>query len=760
MRKWTNFILKHPVKIIVILITISVFFALQIPDIKVETGLEDQLPPDIPEVQFLEEVNEVFPETRDYALITLMMPEGEHVFQKEALERIYNLSQGASKLPGVVEVMSITHFQELVYTGFAISTRKLYDPEDIYADTIEGFRQEVEADPVLSRGFLGANGQGTMIMIVADREKADLGESFVRKLEALVEETDGPGEAFTGGKIVIDTLVGEIIMDDLMRLLGYVVLAIILILFLSFGTFWSVVLPLLTVFLSAVWTVGIMAIFQIPISLSTVITPVLLSAVGTAYCIHIINKYYEELLETTDRRALIHKCTSSVGFAVFMSGVTTFAGFMSLGISRILPVRTLGLVAGLGVAIVLFFALTLLPAMLAILSLRKKSRGIYFFNNLISKFLSSIGNIISRKKWVVGVFLAILAAIAIMGMPQLTTDADHIGTLPQEHPLRRSFDLLNDHFIGTTQLQLVIQGEPGDLARLETLEGLEKMEQKLNKEDNIGLVQSSNLYIKMINQAISGGDPEYFRLPDDQEELDFFLAVLEMGGLEEIERYITPDYSGANVIIYLQLLNARGVRDTMNKIDVWAQEHLPEDVEYSLTGMGYLFLVINDLLVQGQIKSLILSLVLVFAIVSLLLRSLAKGLFSLLALSSAILMNFGIMGWFGIPLDLATVTIASIAVGIGVDYSIHFLNRLKEELKTFTLERAITRTILTAGKAILINALAVMLGFLVLIFSTFQTLSHIGILVAITMFTSSVGALTILPFALLYIRPSFSRKGE
>ncbi len=758
MRIWINFVVRHAKIILLLIILVSIYFAFKLPYIIVDTDLENNLPADIPEMIFLEEVNLKFPSTKDYAIVGLVMPEGQDVFQKDALARIDAISKQCYDIPGVVDVISLTTYEKISLSPFGIASYPFYSPDLLSPEELGQFRNAIEADPFIKENFIGPDARATAIMMIVDENVND-GEKelFMGTLEAIVEGTRGPGETHIGGKLIVDTLLGQLIVDDLKLLVPFVLLVLLLVLLVSFGTFGSVFLTLMMVLLGMTWSIGIMVMAKIPISISTMIVPVLLSAVGTAYGIHLLNKFYEDLPDFSDRKELLLSSANQVGHAVLLSGLTTVAGFLSLVISPITPIQTLGFVAAMGVAIALLLSLTFMPAALSLLAMQKRKYTVPVFNKILGKFLNLVGNIMSRKRWIISLSIVAVLIFAVMGLPLISTETNPIGTLPYDHKFRQTYDVFNEHLFGTTAMQLIVSGDSNEFYSLPVMQKIDEIEQKLQEDPQIGMIQSLNFYVKKVNQSLYGGDENYYALPNSQTELEDVLFFLELGETrEEMPRFVTDDFSAININIFLRTGNSLEVEDCIAYIEETAQSILP-DLDCRLTGTGYLYMTINKLLIQVQTRSILISILLVLLIVALLFRSFTKGLLSLFTLSSAIILNFGLMGWLNIPLDLATVTIASIAVGMGVDYSIHFLSRLDEELKHYSLDRAITRTIVTAGKAISFNALAVMFGFLVLLFSNFQTLKNIGLLIAITMVTTSVGALTILPLAIIYLKPSFTK---
>jgi len=231
--------------------------------------------------------------------------------------------------------------------------------------------------------------------------------------------------------------------------------------------------------------------------------------------------------------------------------------------------------------------------------------------------------------------------------------------------------------------------------------------------------------------------------------------LLYSGSLDDyVDDQLEPSQS--RMIFQLKDPSNLVTKEFKENIEKYVANNFPEGYTVKVSGNGDLSLATNNLIVGSQIKSIIFSLIAVFVILSISYRSAIAGIFGIVPLTVSLLINFGIMGFFGIRLDIATSMVASIAIGIGVDYTIHLLSAYNEERKkTDELEEVTKATLVSTGKAIIFNAVSVALGFIVLMFSSFEPLVSLGMLVAITMLTSSIGALVVLPVLLGIFKPKF-----
>ena len=280
---------------------------------------------------------------------------------------------------------------------------------------------------------------------------------------------------------------------------------------------------------------------------------------------------------------------------------------------------------------------------------------------------------------------------------------------------------------------------------------------------------SADELIKEINKEFNFEGEKYNEIPTDLEkygvadknELKNLISqylLLYSGSLDQFaDDSLAP--SAARMIVYIKNNETNTTKKIINDVNNFVESNFPKGYTVECSGVAALELDLTSMITGSQIVSLLIALLLVYVIISISFKSFIAGFFGIVPLSIAIAINFGIMGLFGINLDMITALIASIAIGVGVDYTIHFLNTYHQQrLLSDDLDVVSKKTIITSGKAIIINAVSVALGFLVLVFSNFIVLRYIGVLVAIIMITSSLAALTILPILLKVFKPKFISK--
>jgi uncharacterized protein len=656
------------------------------------------------------------------------------------------------------------------------------------------------------------------------------------------------GEVFISGSKAVTSVVGKLMMKDLSVLFPVVIILIILILFLSFRTIRGVLLPMANVIMATVMAMGFMGWAGQPISMATMILPIILIAVGTAYAIHVLNKYYEELSEEENKSKAIISTLEHVAVPTLLAALTTMIGFASLAVSSIIALRIYGLLAALGIFFALVLALTFTPAVLVLLKKPSKKNVKTRNSGMLTSILDSMGQLVSGRPVRTLLICLVVILIAAAGIPKIVFESNTLESFKKNTEIRKASEYLNDNFTGITIMSIVVQTEedgaildPEILAAmdnlqtdLETLKFIGKTMIKPGEHnydtarDLIGGTQSITTFIRGINKALHADDPAWDKVPEivTQVEVTTEKYIYKDGILEEIdsdyldlletfthgedffiedntilmERYgmlrkislpegtavdLIPGrvYAGQLVFQYensgdpenieafidnprrTALINVfirTGSSTVSNQIESYAREYIsanfPDSARADITGLSALNLTIMRLLTNTQISSVIASLVIIFFMISLVNKSFIQGLFSILPLSASLIINFGIMGHFGIPVDISTATIASIAIGIGIDYTLHFLERFKFMAKSMDINTAVQTTLKTTGRGIIYNAVAVAGGFVALMFSQIRGNIYMGLLMAVIMIVASAFALILLPSLLVIIKPKFINK--
>lgn len=763
-------IVDHPWWVIGGVLIVTVFFASAIPRIRFEQDFEAFLPQDDPATIALHRAEERY---GDQKLFMVAVETDDTIFKPETLKKLKEMEELFEQIPEVDEVRGPTNSQ-VIYgseTAITVATALPEIPETL--EELQAYKERVLGDRLL-RGFVvSEDGKAAGILIrLKTGEEETVG--VVNSVLEIAERYQGPERIYVGGMPRLNQFIAESMRKDLSVLFPVMILVIIIVLYLSFNSLRGVALPLVTVVLSAIWEMGTMGWLGAPFTPFSFIAPVVLMAVGTAYGIHVLNKYYEEAHQGGRSRTEIVVATVTAMLSpTAMAALTTVAGFFALLSSTLWPQRDFGIYTGIGVLYAGFLALTLIPAILALMPLPRREH-----QSLLARWLraglASLAHLIERTAVIILIGAGAVAVVWAVGIPRLKIETSAKDFLGKGHPVVEALDVLERHFGGSLQTGIEIDvGVRDGLKEPEVLNKILALQEFLETLPAVRRTTSITNLVRELNQKFHADDPNYYVIPDDRKLISQLLLLFTFQG-GSLGQMALTDFSAGEVIVSLEWVSSTQMAKLVAEIQRYLDEHFAPTATASvaLTSDGSLLQIkaeqvgtmpiyvrLMDQIRTSQIWSLLTSVGSSWVIVSLLMGSVIAGALCIVPLVLTILTEFGLMAYLGLPLDMSTMMIGSIAIGIGIDYAIHFVERYRLEFaRDRDARRALQHTLTHTGVGISYNALALTLGFGVLWISTFKGLNTFGSLVALTMVVSATSAFTIIPAILLLWKPKFLTK--
>jgi len=472
--------------------------------------------------------------------------------------------------------------------------------------------------------------------------------------------------------------------------------------------------------------------------------PIILVAIGSAYTIHVLNRINQE--KGKNRRRSLVLAISYIFVPVFLAAVTTAIGFMSFIFGAYLTmIQVFGLFTALGTFIACILSLIFVPAIITAFSLYGKKTTINsqeIRKSLLSEyFLSPLKTLLFKHPKYTVTTWSILLLISIIGIFQIERSVDIKDYFKRDNPTRIAEDIMTKKFGGTKPVFVLFKG---DMQSPEVLKTMIRTEEYMKRSPDILTTQSVADLIRELNKALGEGNI----IPENRDMIEQLWFLLD--GNEYLNRFVNEDLDEG--IIISKFISP----DNQSKIEFdkymtkFVSKNSTDECEILITGMPFVDVTMDSSLIKSQFGSLSIAVVAVIIIVGLILRSLVRGFYATVPIIGAIFILFGVMGFASIPLNIATVLVASVALGIGIDYSIHVITHFNHSIKNGdSIHDALESTIMISGKAIVINVASVTAGFLVLLFSQMVPLQYFGLLIAFSMLGSSLGALTLLPVILI-----------
>jgi hypothetical protein len=533
----------------------------------------------------------------------------------------------------------------------------------------------------------------------------------------------------------------------------FVIIAVIL--FFLFRNFACLALPLSCVALALVWTFGLMALTETPLSMLTMIVPVFLIAVGTAYCLHIGSEYLTSAQETESRTEATVSTFSLVSFPTALAVLTTAIGLGSLLVNRIVAIRQFAIFSCFGMFSILVIVLTFFPAALSIFPLpKKKSDETKITPRFFDRFLDWVVNLDLHKQKVTLPILGALVLFCIIGILRIRVETSPVEYFKKNTEVSRHFHDIYRDLSGSFPVNVVMASEEEDYFEdAEHLGEIETLQTFLETLPLVDKAVSFAEYMKLVNYAMNQFDPEFYTLPEEGFEVRMLMNNYRiMLGDDMYSRFMNPELNKANILLFTHISSSRDFLETRDKILAHAQENFSKDLKWDVTGLGMVISASSHLLTRGQVKSLAITVVLVFSIMFMLFLSSKVGLIAIVPNLFPIVVVFGAMGWLGIELSMVTGLIASIAIGLAVDDTIHYLVRYNREFKKSLDDKlALRQAIKEVGRPIVFTTLTIGIGFSILTLSNFKPTAIFGILMVITMLSALVGDLILLPSLMLHV---------
>lgn len=799
MMKWIGkFVIRFPKFVIAAVIAATLFFAYFIPQVKFNNDSREFIPPDDPDRLYNEQMQEIFGND-DVVYIGMVT---ENVYTPNMLAKIAKLTELLKEIENVEDVTSLATIKNIEGVEGGMEVYPFVDEDelpDADADA-QKVRQQLELWDVLVNNLVSKDGKATSLVVKLEPNASmETQEIVFKEVRKVIDANKDAGESYHySGYTSINVLLGEYMIKDIRNLLPFAFIVVAVSLYLSFKTFRGVFLPLLNVGLSVIWTVGAMSLLGVKLSLPCTAIPVILVSVGTAYAIHIIRDYYDEIKRGLPKDEIFAQCFSKIGAAVIMAGLTTVAGFATLYATEVIPIRDFGVFSAFGTFVALALAMVFIPAVLYLEKLpeqretaeekmesggalthehdpqlkRKKEQAIPSMTAANVRLThtqkyrhAQVTFAITHRKAML-IAALIIVALGAVGTSLLQVNDNGVAYFRPGSQVRNDDAVLAQYFGGTHMLSVIVAGPEQDSIKepaiLRSMEGLQRdIEQKFPA---IGKTMSIADYVKKMNMAMNENQPQFYTLPDSRDLVAQYLLTYESGGdPDDFEDVVDYDYQKARIILLSKDGNTHHTQKVLDEVYAYAKANFDPKYTVRVTGSAYTPVVMDRYVVTGQISSILSSVVMVWLLCMIIFRSVIGGFITIIPLSLTVLINFAAMGFLGIPLEVGTSIVANVAVGIGVDYAIHFLTRFRYEFNALNLPntyegffRAAVETAISSGQAILFNAMSVAIGFLVLVFSTFVPLIRLGALVAAVMFISSFGSMVLLPAILVTLRPKFA----
>jgi predicted RND superfamily exporter protein len=562
--KWfTESVIRFRIAIIVSVVLITVFMAIGLSKVVINSDMVSYLDPENPTIQLFNHISEQYGGNN----IIMVAVESEDIFTNEALTVIRDITESCHTVSGVMSVTSITDILDMRDTEFGLEIKRLINKNDIPTDSmeLEALREYTLGKEMYAGKIISQDGRITLITIRSHPDADDA--ELITEIRANVERLRDGYSVYYGGIPVQIQESGNLLTQDIFRLIPIVILVVIMVLFLGFRNLRAVTLPLSVVLISTVWTIGAMGWFGVELSMVSNITPIVLVAVGSAYGIHFLARYREDANKDISSIELTKISLKDVGIPIFLTGVTTLIGFLSLSIggSLLTAIADFGLFTAIGVGAATLLSMTLIPAVCSLLPVHVSASS--KVNRIVPR--SWIGKfeakLVLRGRLPILLIAGILTIICLVRIPQLDTEVNILEYFPEDSEIRTTADLLKDRFNSAVPFQVIMNGDIKDPL---VLKQMLKVEKYLQSHPDVESTQSLADLIVELNYIMTGR----WAIPETRDQITNLLFLLE--GEEILSRLVNDDYNEALIHAQFNSLNTGAIVSASEQIDSYLDSEL------------------------------------------------------------------------------------------------------------------------------------------------------------------------------------------
>jgi len=686
---------------------------------------------------------------------------GKNIFNPNAMATLWDLNEALATSNEVEEVMSISSSTRMDSEDGFMEVDDLQPNRDLSTAEVKEIKQYLNNNPALKKRMISQN-EDYLVMMVQPYDNIGA-DKFRNTVVAITDPILEEYEVHYGGQAYVTGTVPELIRVDVQSLMKFGIIIMIAVLLLNLRSISGVAMVFMVIGMSLVGMMGFMGwVYKITGSdrfLFTMVQtsmPIILLTIANSDGVHVVSKYFKELRLKQDHRVALISTMDSLLIPIFLTSVTTVAAFMTMVSSPLEPLIGYGFTIAAGIIWAWFLSSLMLPA---VMSLKKWDMTSNAISNpsIFERSINKLGKVVLTHPKYVFSSGAIFVIFGIFGLFKITVDANIANFFKPGTEIRDSMDFMDEHLTGTMDLRIRMEGDMKDPEVLSDMANLQKF-----AEDNEKVKTSFSIadIVKQMHKTVMDDDPSFETVPDSRDKINNLFTMYSMSGdPEDFSSLVDYDYEVGLITALSTNMLTEEVFAYTQELNQFSKENIRSNVKMNITGM---IVVIRDLIimiVNSTIFSITFSLIIIGIISSIFFKRILWGVLAVIPLTSAVIINFGFMGYFGIELSHITAILSSIIIGVGVDFAIHYVAQFRRLSRTVSPEDLSQKVVDDVGYAIILDAGSNM-GFGALLFSAFLPVKYIGGLMVFAMVSTSLGTLTVLAALTELLKKRLIEKGK
>lgn len=762
-------ILRNRIAILVAIGLVTVLMGYKATSVKIRYDFAALLPSTDSTLINYKDFKQRFGEDGDVLVIGI---QNEHLFRKDVYDAWYDMGEELRQLAGVDQVVSAARCYHLVRNDSLkrFDFKLLSEGKPATQEELDSIKNEIVKLKFYDKLMWDEESHISVMAITMNAEVLDsknrvaLTDDIVRIAESYQAKL-GAKLRFSGMPY-IRSLLAKVVADEMVLFILYAILVTALIMYIFFRSFKVVMVAMLVVGIGAVWSIGLVSVFGFQLSILTGLVPPLIIVIGVANCIFLLNKYHTEYRLHGNKIKGLQRVVRKVGRATLLTNTTTAAGFATFTVVESSVMREFGVIAALSIMFVFLLSLMLVPIVFSFLK-EPKARHVKHLDRTYSKtFVSKIVEVVLSYRTRVYWFFASVVVVGVYGISLITSDGNIVDDFPEDSPVLGDLAFFEKNFNGVMPFEVQIDAlKPDKALSPATLKRIDKLQDVISAYPQFSRAVSMAEVVKSLKQAYYGGMTDKYSLPNGSER-SFILSYANNNGPEKTgNEMLTSFMDSARQITRVSFQVKDVGTDEMDRLLAEIQPRVdsifnPKRYKTLITGTSVVYLRGTDYLVKNLFVSLSIAVVLIALLMAFMFKSWRMVLVSLIPNIIPLIITGALMGYLGITIKPSTILVFSIAFGISVDDTIHFLAKYRQELEAnnWKIKRSVILALHEVGLSMAYTSIVLFFGFSIFNISTFGGTKALGMLVSITLLVAMFSNLILLPSLLLTLEHSMTEK--
>ena len=744
LRRW--FIMQsldHPVRTILLSLLATLIIGSGFRFFIVDDDIMKMLPKNLESRISWDAVQEEFGSTE--TIFIAFGQKGTSAFTPEALAVLWDLTEELEATDIVEDVTSISSTTRMDNIDGIMEVDDLQLSRILSQDEVNDIKNYLYRNLTIKKRLVSDSDE--YLVIVVQPYNSNGMDTFRNTVVKIVDPIFSNFEVHYGGQAYITGTMPKMIRDDVQSLMKFGMLIMVLILLVNLRSFSGVGMVIMVIGLSLFSMIGFMGWVhrftgsdRFLFTMANTSMPIILLTIANSDGVHVMTKFFKELRIKQDTRLAVASTMDSLLIPIFLTSITTMVAFLTMIASPLEPLIGYGGTIAAGIAWAWFLSSLMLPAVISLIKWNVSSNAIAI-PSAFERVIDKLGKVVLTHPKYVFSAGATFVLIGMFGLMKVTVDVNMASFFKPGTEIRDSMDFMDDELTGTMDIRARIEG---DMKDPETLSDMIALQEFMEEDEKVSISYSIANVVEQMHRTVMDDDPAFETIPDEREKVNNLFTMYSMSGdPDDFSSLVDYNYEVGLVTALSKIMSTDEIFAYVEKTDQYISANLSSDLKINITGMMVVFRDLVILIIKSSIFSITFSLFVIGVIASIFFKRILWGVLAVIPLTSAVIINFGFMGYFGIELSHITAILSSIIIGVGVDFAIHYIAQFRRLSRTVNQDELSREVVDDVGYPIILDAASNM-GFGALLFSSFLPIQYIGGLMVFAMVSTSLGTLTVL----------------